>query len=281
MSKGCLECGDKIIGREDKKFCSDGCRNAYNNKMNKDSNNLMRNINNKLRKNYRILCELNPEEKTKTTKTKLLSKGFDFEFFTSMLTTKTGNYRKKLEYSKQLIQQLRVEERRFPNTSEIKQLLHSSRFNTLQLSLLRLFINRNKVEESPSLPAHQALIAFAQEKIQLSLGEISTEMKLLENLSCEQYIALSKLLYRSLLTGTWLAGLFNNELRDKFRRPWLDLQQGISELQALWVMQLQLEKLSEPPVKLLKWQASKVEGLLVALDNTKAIAIDAIPYWYE
>ena len=91
MNKGCLECGDKIIGREDKKFCSDGCRNAYNNKMNKDSNNLMRNINNKLRKNYRILCELNPDEKSKTTKTKLLSKGFDFEFFTSMLTTKTGN----------------------------------------------------------------------------------------------------------------------------------------------------------------------------------------------
>ena len=81
MSKGCLECGDKIIGREDKKFCSDGCRNAYNNKMNKDSNNLMRNINNKLRKNYRILSELNPDEKSKTTKTKLLSKGFDFEFF--------------------------------------------------------------------------------------------------------------------------------------------------------------------------------------------------------
>ena len=70
MSKTCLECGDKIIGREDKKFCSDGCRNAYNNKMNKDQNNLMRNINNKLRKNYRILCELNPEEKGKTTKTK-------------------------------------------------------------------------------------------------------------------------------------------------------------------------------------------------------------------
>ncbi|HRZ33187.1 MAG TPA: DUF2116 family Zn-ribbon domain-containing protein, partial [Flavobacterium sp.] len=45
--KNCLECGEKIIGREDKKFCSDGCRNSYNNKINKDSTNLMRNINNK------------------------------------------------------------------------------------------------------------------------------------------------------------------------------------------------------------------------------------------
>jgi len=80
MSKTCLECNEKIVGREDKKFCSDGCRNAYNNKINKDSNNYMRNVNNKLRKNYRILSESNPDGKSKITKTKLLSKGFDFEF---------------------------------------------------------------------------------------------------------------------------------------------------------------------------------------------------------
>ena len=91
MEKICLECNEKIVGREDKKFCSDGCRNAYNNKMNKDSTNYMRNINNKLRKNYRILTELNLEGKTKTTRTKLVSKGFDFEFFTNVLNTKTGN----------------------------------------------------------------------------------------------------------------------------------------------------------------------------------------------
>jgi hypothetical protein len=36
------------------KFCSDVCRNAYNNKINKDSTNFMRNVNNKLRKNYVI-----------------------------------------------------------------------------------------------------------------------------------------------------------------------------------------------------------------------------------
>ena len=91
MSKTCLECNEKIVGREDKKFCSDGCRNAYNNKINKDSTNYMRNINNKLRKNYRILSELNVEGKSKTTKTKLLSKGFDFDYMTNILNTKTGN----------------------------------------------------------------------------------------------------------------------------------------------------------------------------------------------
>ena len=89
--KTCLECEEKIIGREDKKFCSDGCRNAYNNKINKDSTNFMRNINNKLRKNYRILSELNPEGKTKASRSKMMSKGFDFDYFTNLLTTKTGN----------------------------------------------------------------------------------------------------------------------------------------------------------------------------------------------
>lgn len=90
MKKLCPECDEKIIGRTDKKFCSDQCRNAYNNKINKDATNLIRNTNNKLRKNWRILESLNPEQKTKTTKTKLVNKGFDFSLFTSIYTTKAG-----------------------------------------------------------------------------------------------------------------------------------------------------------------------------------------------
>ncbi|MCD0469297.1 hypothetical protein [Flavobacterium sp. JAS] len=89
--KTCLECSGKLVGREDKKFCSDSCRNAYNNKINKDSTNFMRNVNNKLRKNYRILSELNTDGKSKATRDKMLNKGFDFDFFTNVLQTKTGN----------------------------------------------------------------------------------------------------------------------------------------------------------------------------------------------
>ncbi|HLV24087.1 MAG TPA: hypothetical protein VKY36_04845 [Moheibacter sp.] len=87
----CLECGDKIIGRSDKKFCNDGCRNAYNNKQNKDSSNVMRNINNRLRKNFRILSELNfTEGKAKTTQEKLNVEDFDFNYFTHLKTYKNG-----------------------------------------------------------------------------------------------------------------------------------------------------------------------------------------------
>ncbi len=88
--KNCLECGEKIIGREDKKFCSDGCRNQYNNKLNKDTSNLMRNVHNKLRKNYRILSENNPDGKSKMSKSKLLSQGFDFTLITSIYKTQSN-----------------------------------------------------------------------------------------------------------------------------------------------------------------------------------------------
>ncbi|SFW11396.1 hypothetical protein SAMN02927921_00015 [Sinomicrobium oceani] len=91
MERNCLECGVQISGRTDKKFCCDHCRNTYNNRLNKDSKNLIRNINNKLRKNYRILSELDPGGKTKISKMKLMQKGFDFEYFTNIYTTRSGS----------------------------------------------------------------------------------------------------------------------------------------------------------------------------------------------
>ncbi|OCA71069.1 hypothetical protein BBH99_13865 [Chryseobacterium contaminans] len=101
----CLECGEKIIGRSDKKFCNDACRNAYNNKQNKDSTNLMRNINNKLRKNYRILTEVNIEGKTKVAKSKLESLGFDFDYFTNIKVYKNGSeYKFIYDYGYKLLE---------------------------------------------------------------------------------------------------------------------------------------------------------------------------------
>lgn len=89
-ARKCLECGQPVSGRMDKKFCGDHCRNSYNNRLNRDSRNLMRSINNKLRKNYRILAELNPQDKTRTTKLRLLERGFDFGYFTHIYTTRNG-----------------------------------------------------------------------------------------------------------------------------------------------------------------------------------------------
>jgi len=86
----CLECNDHFDGRKDKKFCCDQCRTAFYNNQNTDQNKFMRNINNILRKNRRILTELNPTGKTTVTKTDLLDEGFKFAYFTNEYKTKTG-----------------------------------------------------------------------------------------------------------------------------------------------------------------------------------------------
>jgi hypothetical protein len=88
--KTCLECHERVIGREDKKFCSDGCRNSYNNRINKDTNNLMRNVHHQLRKNYRLLLEFHLAGEYKINRIKLIEKGFDFDFFTGGRQTKKG-----------------------------------------------------------------------------------------------------------------------------------------------------------------------------------------------
>lgn len=89
--KVCLECGDKITGRSDKKFCSDQCRVAYNNRLNRNETAYMVNVTNILRKNRRILLELNTTGKTRVNRDKLNDKGFDFNYFTSQYKTKDGS----------------------------------------------------------------------------------------------------------------------------------------------------------------------------------------------
>jgi predicted nucleic acid-binding Zn ribbon protein len=91
MNRECMECGDPIRGRADKKFCADYCRNAFHNKRNRDSKNLVRNINNRLRRNYRILDSFAPKQsKARVAKNLLLDRGFHFDHITSLYTTKKG-----------------------------------------------------------------------------------------------------------------------------------------------------------------------------------------------
>ncbi len=90
MDNLCLECGTHLIGRVDKKFCNDQCRNNFNNKQNRAETSYMRRVNRNLRKNRRILKELNPSGKAKVKRKELDSRGFDYKHFTNVYKTKEG-----------------------------------------------------------------------------------------------------------------------------------------------------------------------------------------------
>lgn len=91
----CLECETELYGRVDKKFCSDQCRNTFNNKIHAISNTYIRKVNYILRKNRRIMEDLlnaNEKDAKRIHKTKLIDKGFSFDYYTNIYKTKTDHY---------------------------------------------------------------------------------------------------------------------------------------------------------------------------------------------
>ena len=90
MERVCRECGHKLLGRKDQKYCSDGCRNTFNNRKNEDANASVRRINAILRKNRRILAQMNPNGKITVDGISLAEMGFNFHYFTNIYFTQKG-----------------------------------------------------------------------------------------------------------------------------------------------------------------------------------------------
>lgn len=88
MDHICLDCGTTLMGRVDKKFCNDQCRNNYHNKEHREDSTLIRSINSILRKNRTILKSLNPSGKAKVKKQDLITAGINFKYFTNLYKTK-------------------------------------------------------------------------------------------------------------------------------------------------------------------------------------------------
>jgi hypothetical protein len=107
IEKTCQNCNKSLVGRSDKKFCDESCRNQYNNTLNSDISTEMRAIQNVLRRNRRILEEiLGDNEKTKVSLKKLTDLGYKLDYLTQLYTTKTGSqYRYCFEYGLMILEE--------------------------------------------------------------------------------------------------------------------------------------------------------------------------------
>ncbi|NDK56663.1 hypothetical protein [Pontibacter fetidus] len=92
-NRSCLQCGSVMTGRVDKKFCSDQCRaTAGNRRKDQDiGEQLIKEINLRLRRNRYLLHRLSPEGKTTLRREVLEQAGFDFRYFTYLYRTQKGN----------------------------------------------------------------------------------------------------------------------------------------------------------------------------------------------
>ncbi|MCC6818015.1 MAG: hypothetical protein IT245_03880 [Bacteroidia bacterium] len=98
--KVCLECSKPMIGRRDKKFCDDGCRNAYHNRLNSERPYSVRSVNSILSKNRRIISQILLKESNQLIpENKLIKMGFNFDYFTSQTTKNNKVYKYCYEYA--------------------------------------------------------------------------------------------------------------------------------------------------------------------------------------
>lgn len=88
--ENCLDCGLKLTGRVDKKFCDDHCRSNYNNILNKDRHSIFKTINRILKNNATVLGRFNKHGLNELHRSILIAAGFNFTYFTHQLSGPGG-----------------------------------------------------------------------------------------------------------------------------------------------------------------------------------------------
>lgn len=91
MENKCAFCGKPLVGRTDKKFCCDRCRNSYHNRNNRKSRLIRDRISAALNRNYYILDLLVRSGRPSASLTELEQNGFRSFFVTGHRKTASGH----------------------------------------------------------------------------------------------------------------------------------------------------------------------------------------------
>jgi hypothetical protein len=92
LYKKCLNCGKKLTGRTDKKYCDPQCKSSHQYKRAKEQPERFYNkVDNQLRLNRKLLKEYNKAGKTVIRSEVLLGEGFDPKFFTHYWKNQKGD----------------------------------------------------------------------------------------------------------------------------------------------------------------------------------------------
>lgn len=108
MKKTCLFCAETLnVGRADKKYCNDYCRNSHHNETISREEKEIRPIFNALRKNRKTLLML--REVPNLTMKELYKMGFNFDFATHSRRTEAGEETYCFDVGYRVVNDQRVE----------------------------------------------------------------------------------------------------------------------------------------------------------------------------
>ncbi len=198
-------------------------------------------------------------------------------------TSKKHAYYKKINNAPELSAVISNLKSKHPNVAQIKEIFHSSRYNHLILSLTMTLVDKKWRQDwsgAQALASEQKVIKTAPklfEKYWLEMQQLILKDK---DIPASAYIDKKQKLERNLLSGCCLGSLFDPELRDVFRAPWLDIIYGIDELNTLHnLKQLCINQTGADLKKIENWLEQKSLNLVAAMEQSRLLTFKLTPYW--
>ncbi len=194
------------------------------------------------------------------------------------LTAERGALIKKLPQQRWLHKGLQQQLQALPQPEDVYELMHSARYCGLMLKITR-WLYQAKWQQNKAL-LEQPFEQIAKQVLQTSWDYLRQSPLAQPHTSADTYIKQVTKLRRNLLVGICVGELFDEELRQEFRLPWIDILSGIEELslfEPLRSLALEMEEQQQQLVE--KWIQRKQRSLLDALEFSRQQAFQQIVYW--
>ncbi|EKE83701.1 inorganic triphosphatase [Idiomarina xiamenensis] len=199
------------------------------------------------------------------------------------LIAEDGAYHRSLKRQSELFESLQQAQQHELQLTQVNQVRRQADYQLVLLNLAWL------LQQQPQTEAMQeALSGWATNLLRDDWQRVLTLVERDEELRAEHYLKLLPTLQHSLQLGVCFGQLFDSELRDEFRAPWLDMVRGIREISALNILRDEIKAQaehhqndSEQIDKLLNWQEEQLESLMYALERSRRAALKREAYWFN
>ena len=162
-----------------------------------------------------------------------------------------------------------------------KSLLATPRYNLMMLNMSEwLYFKewREFIPEKEQEELKTPIIEYAKKQLEHMLKELKRDLGPKVELDAKAYFKLIAKIRRALDTGLFFGGLFESQKRQAYRQPWVDILDGIRELQMnYYIYELQLENHQQEETE--EWLEKLNAPVLEAIEQTRKSAFKSNPYW--
>ncbi len=165
--------------------------------------------------------------------------------------------------------------------AQFKSLLATPRYNLMMLNMSQwLYFKewRSFIPEKQQNGLKAPIIDYARLQLEHMFKELKRDLGPKIELQPVDYYRLIAKIRRALDTGLYFGGLFDSQKRLVFRQFWLDILDGIRELQVNdYIYELLLENHKSDEMD--DWLNTRNQSIMEAIMETRKAAFKANPYW--